>query len=194
MATLAIMVGIEGSGRARFAREQIGAKGYVVVSSDDVGAEVEASESFQRTITELLSADLVVDDSGNPLSEDAIREAVLPRHTMEEVFRRLRKAIGSGQNAVWDGTNLIRSNRGDRIAMARRWGALRVVCYWMNLPPHRCAANLVNRFITEGRSIDVSFVARKTHERHAEIEKPLMDEGFDEIIEVTEEEYGLLSE
>ena len=192
--TFAVMVGIEGSGRSRFAREKLGAQGYTVVSSDDVGCEVESSPAFQQACKEVMNSDLVIDNSGRPLPEDVIRQSVLSRYVVEEVFRRLREAIASGNDAAWDGSNLIRGNRKERIMMARRWGADRVVCYWTNLPAYRCAANLANKFSEEGISMDLAFVTAKTNDRHAQLEQPLREEGFDEIIEVTEKEYGLLRE
>jgi len=198
MPVFAMMVGIEGSGRSRFARERLEPQGFEIISSDEVGKLLRQCWDIQKILQEH-EPDIVIGDDEIPRVATAddqamIREHILSTYVLEEVLRRIRAALGKGRNIAWDATNLIRSNRKERVAMAREWGANRIVCYWMNLPPSRCAANLTNFVLSTGICIDAITITRKTYARAKELEEPSVEEGFDDVIVVTEDEYGEITE
>lgn len=205
MVTFAVMIGIEGSGRAKFARERLAEeKRYVLVSSDDIGREFQTDGARKKLVDE------AVDVEYDPrvqyyhltlplIGKDALRETILSEMVLEEVLRCIRENLQTGRDVVWDGTNLHSENRKQRISLARQWGASKVVCYWMKIKPYRCAANLANILVPIGKSpaqigVDLKSLTLMVYQRHAMLEPPTQDEGFNEIVEVTEDRFGMITE
>jgi predicted kinase len=198
MVTFVTMIGIEGSGRTKFAREKlVKEKGHVLVSSDDIGREFQNDEVKKAIIDKAVDAEyepvIRYQHPTLPLSgKAALRETILSEMVLEEVLRRIQENIKAGRDVVWDGTNLISRNRKSRNKLIRQSGECKVVYYWMNLPPHRCAANLASKLVPMG--IDLKLLTSLVEQRNTMLEPPTPDEGYDEMVEVTEERFGIITE
>ena len=112
------------------------------------------------------------------VSKDLLRNH---RRPAERQLALIDEALAAGRKVVVDNTNLTRASRAGVIEVARRRGA-RVVAYVFLAPLERCLERNARR---EGRARVPEFVVRNAARS---IEPPTLDEGFDEIVAVEDEE------
>ncbi|MFA6493369.1 MAG: ATP-binding protein [Patescibacteria group bacterium] len=176
MSTLILMVGIEGSGRTKFAEENLAVEGYVLVSTNKI-VENLTKNSHQKA--KVSSTVLGLAD--------------------EEASIQVTNNLLSGKNVIWDDVHLTTADRRKHIGLARNYGANNIVCYWMNLPYSRCAANIANKLVPTGKSpkemgVNLLSLTMEVADRANALEQPSIKEGFDNLFEISEETYGQIEE
>ncbi len=109
MATLYVLIGIPGSGKSTWAREQAARLNATIISSDELRTEF-------------------VDNGRSPLQGDAI---------FAEVERRARAELRSNHTVILDATHFLRKYRAYALRLAREVDAYRIAV-WFDMPLDIC--------------------------------------------------------
>lgn len=140
---LFVLVGISGSGKSWFANESL-KENFEVFSSDAIRAEVFGDET---------------DQSHN-------------QEVFEILHKRLRLALKTGKNCVYDATNL---NRKRRMAFLKSIQDIdcKKFCFVVATPFELCIKRDENRVRSVGRKV--------IHRQISQFQLPLKEEGWDEV-------------
>lgn len=208
MGILTLIVGINGSGRTKFAREKLVPQGNVLVSSQEIEAELtqnpaKRTQLEQAVKDEFKGNEYIISSLGKglkvtPGGPETIQRA-LTNLGEQEAIKQVRDNLQSGKNVIWDDAHSTIAERQERMELAKSWGAEKFICYWMNLPYSRCAANLANVLVPIGKSpremgVDMMSLTMQVMFQANALEPPQLEEGFDQLFEVTEETHGHITE
>lgn len=95
MPELIFLIGLPGSGKSTYIKNLKLKDKYIVISSDDILDELANTEGLTYS--------------------QAFSKYV--NHATKEMFRRAEAAIASGENVIWDQTNMSMKNRKKKLAM-----------------------------------------------------------------------------
>ena len=150
---LYMMVGIPGSGKSTYAKNHLQNEDTIIVNSDQIRAELFGDEKIQKN----------------------------PKRVFAILYKRVRKLLLSGKNAVIDATNTSRKYRAITLASFKDIDCEKIAIL-VETPLEMCYKfdKMRDRHVSK-RVIDK--FAR-------EMEIPMLDEGFDQIV-VYKNEYRI---
>lgn len=180
---LALVVGIECSGKTSFIENDLIGKKFHRISTDDIADEIVSNPD---RLLEAVSFRNQVDENGRlqlHLIREEDRERAILAKTMEVAMTEAAEFLIKGKKVAFDGIFLtpdIRKLVPYALSQVTFGG---VVCYWMNTPVQLCIERFKQRQSLESESPRI--LTEKIIQQHAtQFIPPTLEEGFDAVIEI----------